>query len=424
MNRIDFILAAYLVILALLSSPLQARDAFVVDGSTTDTLQPVQVKAGDSDLINLVQQAIEATGPFQPLENRASTSVLDYGGASNAMRFDINTAGTQAILNIPVIKFQRTFTAANRDGLYNQIKNFLQNEGRDVYKRFLEAMNRQSTVAVSDGNPNSTTALVAKTAFEDAGFGGEDTITKALDIENINFSLLASVGQFSSRDFDGHSYTLPLGYSFKVTDRVQTKLRMPLSYWEVGGAGIYNGSFMVNVPVKVLLPSAGPAKDEAGRDWLSPLTWTVTPTLGLAGGGSQDYRAGSVMYVTGLGSMLNYDFGRFGLTLGNQLSAMKGLSNHVGDYDIGDKVDQRILKNGLKVTVPFDHRWVGEVYGIHTAFLKDAAVDNYFTLGAQGGMRLFGDASGEGGVALLGIYGDVGDHYRSFSMRLGTGFRF
>jgi len=121
---------------------------------------------------------------------------------------------------------------------------------------------------------------------------------------------------------------------------------------------------------------------------------------------------------------LSYDFGRFGLTLGNQLTAMKGLSNHVGDYDIGDKVDQRILKNGLKVTVPFDHRWVGEVYGIHTAFLKDAAVDNYFTLGAQGGMRLFGDASGEGGVALLGIYGDVGDHYRSFSMRLGTGFRF
>ena len=422
MNKISFVWAACLVIVALPSAPLYARDVFVVNGFTIDNLTPVNITVGDSDFINLIQKAIEGTDQFAVLDGRGSTSVLDYGGANNAMRFDINAAGTQAILNIPVIKFQRTFTAANRDGLYNQIKNFLQNEGRDVYKRFLEAMNRQSTVAVSDGNPNSTTALVARTSFEAAGFGGEDTITKALDVENINFSLLASIGQFSSRDFDGHSYTLPLGYSFKVTDRVETKLRMPLSYWEVGGAGIYNGSFMVNVPVKVLLPSAGPAKDEAERDWLSPLTWTVTPTLGLAGGGSQDYRAGSVMYVTGLANMLNYDFGRFGLTLGNQLTAMKGLS--LGDYDVGDKVDQRILKNGLKVTVPFKHRWVAEVYGIHTAFLKDAAVDNYFTLGAQGGMRLFGDASGEAGIALLGIYGDVGNHYRSFSVRLGTGFRF
>jgi hypothetical protein len=291
-----------------------------------------------------------------------------------------------------------------------------------VYKRFLEAMNRQSTVAVSDGNPNSTTALVARTAFEDAGFGGEDTMTKALNVENINFSLLASVGQFSSRDFDGHAYTLPIGYSFKVTDRVDTKFKMPLSYWEVGGAGIYNGSVLVNVPVKVWLPSKEPAQDEAGRDWLSPLTWAITPTLGLAGGGSQDYRAGSVMYVMGLASMLNYDFGPFALTVGNQLMAMKGLS--IGDYDVGDKVDQRILKNGVKLTVPIEERWVGEVYGIHTAFLKDAAVDNYFTLGAQGGMRLFGDAHGESGIVLLGVYGDVGNHYHSFNVRLGTGFRF
>lgn len=125
MNRIGFILAASPVILTLLSLPLQARDVFEVSSSTTDNLQPVQVEAGDADLINLVQQAIEATGPFQPLENRASTSVLDYGGAANAMQFDINAAGTQAVLIIPSLSYQRTFTAANRQGLYNQIKNYL-----------------------------------------------------------------------------------------------------------------------------------------------------------------------------------------------------------------------------------------------------------------------------------------------------------
>lgn len=285
-------------------------------------------------------------------------------------------------------------------------------------------MNRQSAVAVSDGNPNSTTATVAKTAFEEAGFGGEETVTKALEMENINLSLMASVGQFSTRDLDGRAYSLPLGYSFEVTDRVGTRLKMPVTYWEVNGAGIYSGSFIANVPVKVLLPSEESAEDKAEGNSLSPLAWTVTPTLGLAGGGSRDYRAGSVMYVMGMASMLSYDFGRFGLTLGNQLTAMKGLSNHVGDYDIGDKVDQRILKNGLKVTVPFDNRWVGEVYGIHTAFLQEAAVNSYLTLGVQGGMRLFGKALGKQGILLLGIYGDVGDNYHSFNVRMGSGFRF
>ncbi len=39
-------------------------------------------------------------------------------------------------------------------------------------------------------------------------------------------------------------------------------------------------------------------------------------------------------------------------------------------------------------------------------------------------MRLFGDARGESGTVLLGIYSDVGSNYRSFSVRLGSGFAF
>jgi hypothetical protein len=408
----------------LLTSPLAADQVFVVVGATTDDEPPIRVQGDDSNFFDLVQEAIEGNGPFTVLLNRDSESVLEYGGAKNAMRFQINAAGNQAELDIPAINLKRTFIAANRAGLYNQIKNYLQNEGRDDYKRFLEAMNRQSAVAVSDGNPNSTTALVAQATFEGSGFGGNESISQALGLGNINLSILADVGQFKSSDIEGQRYSLPLGYHFEITDRVGARIRAPLTYLEVEGAQIFNGSLLVMAPVAVLLPSKSSAPEDQEKSWSSRLGWTISPSLGLAGGGSKDYSAGSLMYVGGLTSVLNYDFGRLQLTLGNQLNYMKGIASNIGDLDVGADVNQWITKNGLKATLPFDNRWVAEVYGIHTAFLKDAAVSNFFTIGVQGGMRLYGDTQGSAGALLLGIYNDVGDDYSSFNVRLGSAFRF
>jgi hypothetical protein len=336
MNKIQrFFISA--LIFSTSSLPLYAGDVFVVNAVTTDSGPPINLTVGDSNFINLVQNTIEANNQFAVLENRGSISTLNYGGASNAMRFDINAAGTQAILNIPVIGFNRTFIGVNRDDLYNQIKKFLQNEGSDVYRRFLEAMNRKSPVAVSDGNPNATTAIAARSIFEDAGFGGDEAIAKAVDLENLNLSLLASVGSFSAKNLDGQSYTLPLGFGYKFTDRVSTKIRMPLTYWTIKDAQVFDGSFIVNVPVKILLPAEKGDTDTTEGSWVSQVDWTLTPSLGIAAGGSQDYQAGSVMSVEGLTSMLSYDFGRFSLTMGNSLSAMQGMSN-VGDYKVGSIV--------------------------------------------------------------------------------------
>jgi hypothetical protein len=417
-----------ILLLGLTSLPLTARDLFEVSAFTTDTPpdnpQPITVNAGDSDFIKLIQATVEGTNQFEILVGRDSTSILNYGGFNNAMRFDINAAGTLAILDIPVIRFQRTFTAANRNDLYEQIKRFLKNEGEDVYRRFLEAMNKKSPVAVSDGNPNATTANVANAIFEDAGFGGEEAVSQALDLENLNLSLAVGFGQFSTKNLNGNKTTLPLGYNYRWNEWVDTKIKMPLTYWQVEGTEIYDGSFIVSVPVKVMVPVRVTDSEAVDSMASSRFGWTLTPTLGIAAGGSRDYRAGSVMYVGALTSLLTYDFGRVNLALGNHLSAMKAISNHVGDLDVGSDIDQQITKNGLKLTVPFNGQWVGEVYGIYTAFLQDAAVDDFFTLGLRAGTRWLGGGFGENGVIMFGIYGDVGNDYRSLNVRFGSAFRF
>ena len=111
--------------------------------------------------------------------------------------------------------------------------------------------------------------------------------------------------------------------------------------------------------------------------------------------------------------------------MGNSLNIVKSHSINVSGYEVGGDVDQQILKNGLKLSIPFNGKWVAEVYGIHTAFLQSAAVDRYVTVGVQAGMHWYGDpVSGGAGLLLLGIGGDFGNDYKDVKVRLGTGFRF
>jgi hypothetical protein len=146
--------------------------------------------------------------------------------------------------------------------------------------------------------------------------------------------------------------------------------------------------------------------------------------VGAAVSGSEDYLTGSVIYIGALTSMLSYSLGRYKLTLGNHISFLEGQNIEVDDYSVGGEVSQRILKNGLKLTIPFAGRWVAEGYGIRTDFLNDAAVESYWTAGIQFGMRLFGGRTSNSGVLIAGIVGDFGDDYESITARLGTGFRF
>jgi hypothetical protein len=411
-----------LVTMACLSfQPCGAADLFSINAVTVDSLPPVALTVGDSSFPDLISSAIKAQDQFAVFGNRASTSVLNYAGVQNAMRVTVNATGTQADFAVPIIGYQRVFTGPNRDAIEDQIEAFLKNDGADVYRRFLEAINRSSLVAVSDGNPNSTTARTADTIFRDAGFGGTDSVLESLhagDIgQRLTLGLMGTLGSYRAGGFEGDSYSIPLSFGYEFNPRVSAKFSVPLVYQEVEGSKIYQGGFITNVPVKVI-------GDGASGGSASPWRWEVTPTVGLAAGGSADYAAGSMMMVGALTSMLSYDFGSFKLTMGNHVSVLEGIAMDVGGYDVGGDVSQQIVKNGLKVSVPFLEKWVAELYAICTNFLQDASVQDYYTVGAQVGYRLFGGSAENSGVVIVGIVGDLGNGYDSFEFKLGTGFTF
>jgi hypothetical protein len=68
------------------------------------------------------------------------------------------------------------------------------------------------------------------------------------------------------------------------------------------------------------------------------------------------------------------------LTYGNFLSFFEGETLVSNDPKFPKGTSQQIMKNGLRVTIPFAKDWLLEAYGIYTNFFQSAAVSSYYTL--------------------------------------------
>ena len=403
------------VLLAAIPVAGHAGDLFSItatDGVLTRT-------AGSKSVTDLVSDLINTAGPFNGLASIQNSS-LTYAGVANAMRFTENAAGTTATLIIPSIGFNRVFNGVNSADLENQIDAFLKKDGADVLAQFLKSMNQRSLVSVTDGNPNSATARAASQSFSSYGMTDAETQDEKENPDEGNtrsgFGMIADVGTIDANGIKGQVYSLPLYARFKLSKRVGLNFDIPLSYADIEGSTIFGFGLGVAVPIKAIPRT----KD-------SPWYWQITPFGGANVSGSADFAAGGMLANGGIVSLLAHDFGKMTLSMGNQLSIHEGIPITVGDYKFDPGVSQQIIKNGLKLDVPFARRWVFDLYGIHTKFVEDAAVDQYFTVGAGIGYKRIpkpGSAKKSTGYIKVGLYADVGSDYTSAHAHFGTGWKF
>ncbi len=247
---------------------------------------------------------------------------------------------------------------------------------------------------------------MADNAFDSAEAGGSSQSGQSI---GFGVSVMAGVHNFKAGDFEGTAVSLPLSFSVPLGEKYYGLVRAPLSYTKIGDAKAYHAGLNLSVPITTL----------ENDQWL----WVVSPSVGVAASFSEDFGAGAALWSGGLTSSLRRDFGSFYVTLGNYISFYEGLDIEVDDYEVGSDLSQTIVKNGLKISVPLDeNRWEVEGYVIHTAFLEDAAVDDYLTPGLQL-TRVFGE-SRDGARISVRVEGDIGDDYDSFGVRFGGGVKF
>jgi hypothetical protein len=415
---VRFIRAIAMVLVMLWSGcqTLSAGDLFRM------SVSPGGSEVGSSDLLNLVDKIINGKDEFAFFAGPGLPYVgtLQYGNVPNAINFAMNGPRTSADLNIPSIGFTRTFVGVDQGDIENQIEAFLKKDGADVWAKFMKAMAAQSLVAVSDGNPNSTTAFAAAQAYENYGMTyaqtREEMETTDEGGSRMEIGVMADVGAFSANGIQGKTYRLPMYARFKLTERVGLNVDIPLSYIDIAGAKVFGIGMGVGVPIKVV-----PKTKE------SPWYWQAAPFVGANVAASMDMLAGGMIINGGINSVLAYDFGPCTLSMGNHISLHEGMPLTIDSYRFDPGVSQQILKNGLKLDVPVGRRWIFDAYAIHTKFLAPAAIDQYYTIGGEVGYRLMrkgGAAKKGGGYLKLGLYTDVGDDYSAAHARFGSGWKF
>lgn len=385
------------------------------------SVAPGGTVVGDNNLLTLVDKIINGKDEFAFFAGPGAAYVgtLRYGQVQNAINFSMNAPRTSADLNIPSIGFTRTFVGANQADLENQIEAFLKKDGADVYARFLKSMAAQSLVAVSDGNPNATTAIAAGQSFQNYAMTFAET-REEMDApknggDRVALGIIADIGAFDANGIKGTAYSLPMFARFKLTERVGLNFDIPLSYIDIDGAKVFGVGLGIGLPVKVILRAKG-----------SPWFWQLAPSVGVNASASKDMLAGGMVVSGGFNSLLAYDFGGFTVSMGNHISVYEGMPLTLDSYRFDPGVSQQILKNGFKLDVPLGQRWIVDVYAIHTKFLAAAGLDQYVTVGGELGYRFAGKpgVKKSNGYMKLGVYADVGEDYTSAHVQIGSSWKF
>ncbi len=449
-----------ITVLSLLSSPAFAADLFKIDVVPLVGTPPPEAHVSSSSALNLIESAVSnQAGPFSAFYNQEYSAQMTYLGTPHAITMVqvIGGPGFELFLDLNPIGYNTSFTGATADEVWAKVKDFFENDVDGAYSRFLKALSKQSTTALTDGNPNASTALAAKGVFATQGFTPSQNISfgdEADDISNPatrgrtasstggagddrnasaengsgnsdgeasggsgsgrpsfkTFGLGFNTGRFNAKvagtTFSGQ-YT-EVGFSWlnmDISENVRLEAPVSVNWLSLEGTDAYGLTQGFALPITI-----------DSMDVVAPLNWRITPVAGIGARVSVDALSGAVMWYAGVVNSLDYRINRkLVVSVVNQLTTHQGLPVKYQNYSFDSGVDQWILKNGVRLTTPLARRVIGDVYLIDTQFLKDAAVDHFDSVGASVSWR----ASKKFNLSLATNY-DFGDNFNAWSVGISS----
>lgn len=376
------------------------------------------VVATDSNVLDLSESAIETFGDFSSLSGQNVVATLNYAGVADTARFTINAAGTAATLEFPLTGFSRNFAGTDADDLADQIEDFIQEDGADVYAEVLEQINQQSVAAVLDGNPFATTAIGARHTFDLYGLGtsgpqwaNPNRMSYTFEDEYDDgtpsmvgwYEITPTLGGVEAGPFDGFVGGVDVAGGLFVNEWLGFAAGGTFKYLQVEGTDIGHAVGHFAVPIRLIPVSrwGGADRDPETDTEISggggnSFGWQLTPFATLGTGGSLDAAAGGSFVGVGVASNVHLGFGdRVILNWGTQIVTYEGVDATYSDFEFETELDQSLASTGLLATVFLDGP-DGNVFvdgGVsYFAFLDDAAVDYWVSPEVGVGWRLERDS--------------------------------
>jgi fibronectin-binding autotransporter adhesin len=267
---------------------------------------------------------------------------------------------------------------------------------------------------LSDGAPESTTALLADLTFNNFGWiAGRTAVDSGPSTAKSNaVGITFDAGEFNFQGHHGEVYGFPISGQFRINNRVSLDYQIPLQYLSYAGAHLLQAGLTVELPTRLVVTSEN-----------HPWIWDWKPTLYFASSGGKEIIGGGA-----LTNVISYRWHDVFFTCANYIGAFEGQTLVDNDIQFQKGVSQQIMKNGLRMSVPFAKgKWLFESYGVYTQFFESAAVGSYFTVGAELGRHFVWRIEGRPmdlGYFSLGFYSDIGNRYSSGHLKVGSGWRF
>ncbi|MCC5841337.1 MAG: hypothetical protein JJT96_14565 [Opitutales bacterium] len=333
---------------------------------------PLTLTQRGANLASLIEQIVERQGDLAIFLGTDFTVTLDYLGAEEALFISVSSDGLRATLEIPEINFSQDFESLSPSGLNDQLQTFLRRDGSAELAAMRKEVNKRSPAGLTDGNPSSTTALIARDVF--AALGG------AVDAGSENrhgFRVHVTGASFKSGNISGHRYGARLDYHRVISPHVGLSAFIPLSYTHIQGARTYGIGGGLALPISLSSRGFGLA---GARETSLGGKWILAPFIASSFRWSEDLGAGGAVVTYGLHTRFPV-FHREGwrVEILGQISDFRGIPLKVDGYTLDSVVDQQLVKAGISV-----NRQLGDAFRAHLTvtgnqYWQSAAVSRWLS---------------------------------------------
>ena len=455
---------------AMSSTAVLADDLFRVAVNPLDPMvEPLIV--GGSSVPDLVEDLLDTQGSFARFDGVDFSASLRYAGVDDAISFTLSGDGDTATLQFigregdPLI-----FTTDASGDVEDQIEDFLESEGLDTVSDFLRVINEESLVAVTDGNPQATTAIMASYKYN--RFGKHQDLTRlerrimsgevvrpspgAFRIrgqqeQDDQMQAVGDATGFNQDDPDGQGQTrmggegAPVGTAsmqffdpgsdkgfrarFAAQAGVSDADGLESTFVNLSGSFEYRLNRFVGVAASFPITyydvegadvfTAGAHLDVPIRliqqDNGRGFTLQVAPGALIAGSGSYEMVSGGLFWGVGATALASYEMSDWLLSGAVSYTHFDSISLELDEFEFDPALTQDFIRVGGKASY-----FIGDnayVFGgaSYSDFLDDAAVNNYWSPTAGVGIR-----TGGGFNVRLAYEGDLGDDYEAHKIQLGV----
>ena len=231
----------------------------------------------------------------------------------------------------------RTFRGDDRDDLAEEIEDFFEEDGSDVYAGYLAYLRQRTVIASVDGNPDAATALLATGSFGrhalpgPEAYGGNRALSFQLDEGRQGWvGYTGTGGHVDSDGFGGTRFTGTLDGGIDLSDWVGLTGAYTFGYREVEGADLWQSGLEIGVPITLL----GRRPRETVENAVS---LRLTPVLQFGSAGSDDTGDLGAFVGYGLNAGGGLRIGDLSFTVGAGIVGYSGLEQTF--YDYGEEDD-------------------------------------------------------------------------------------